>query len=171
MTVAPIIRTTEPSAGTVDQQDHLPMLLATAAARFKRCRARFETASARFELADRLASMGWSDLAAREATAALDMIAQLSIELGDRHGPSTASASRAVAEGMESLTRREQQVLALLAEGLTNRQIGKRLNVSEHTAHHHVAHILNKLGLPSRAAAAAHAVSTGRTGGLRVVPG
>ena len=51
----------------------------------------------------------------------------------------------------------------LLAEGLTNRQIAERLVVSEHTVHRHVTNILRKLDLPSRAAAAAHAVR----GGLR----
>jgi DNA-binding NarL/FixJ family response regulator len=59
------------------------------------------------------------------------------------------------------VTRREREVLALLAEGLTNREIASRLVVSEHTVHRHVTNILRKLGLPSRAAAAAHAVRTG----------
>jgi DNA-binding NarL/FixJ family response regulator len=49
----------------------------------------------------------------------------------------------------------------LLAEGLTNRQVAERLVVSEHTVHRHVTNILRKLGLPSRAAAAAFAVRSG----------
>ena len=49
----------------------------------------------------------------------------------------------------------------LLAEGLTNRQIAERLVVSEHTVHRHVTNILRKLDLPSRRAAAAHAVRSG----------
>jgi Bacterial regulatory proteins, luxR family/Methyltransferase domain len=52
-------------------------------------------------------------------------------------------------------------VLRLLAEGLTNRQIADRLVVSEHTVHRHVTNILRKLDLPSRTAAAAHAVQAG----------
>ena len=52
-------------------------------------------------------------------------------------------------------------MLALLAEGLTNRQIADRLVLSEHTVHRHVANILRKLDLPSRAAAAAHAARVG----------
>ena len=59
------------------------------------------------------------------------------------------------------LTRREAEVLALLTEGLTNRQIAERLVVSEHTVHRHVTNLLRKLDLPSRTAAAAHAVRSG----------
>jgi DNA-binding NarL/FixJ family response regulator len=59
------------------------------------------------------------------------------------------------------VTARERDVLRLLAEGLTNREIGERLVVSEHTVHRHVTNILRKLELPSRAAAAAYAVRAG----------
>lgn len=52
-------------------------------------------------------------------------------------------------------------MLRLLADGLTNRQIAERLVVSEHTVHRHVTNILRKLALPSRTAAAAHAVRAG----------
>jgi NarL family two-component system response regulator LiaR len=63
----------------------------------------------------------------------------------------------------DPLTPREREVLSLLADGLTNRQIAERLVVSEHTVHRHVTNLLRKLGLPSRAAAAAHAVRSGLT--------
>jgi RNA polymerase sigma factor (sigma-70 family) len=59
------------------------------------------------------------------------------------------------------ITAREREVLDLLAEGLTNRQIAERLVLSEHTVHRHVTNILRKLDLPSRTAAAAHAVRAG----------
>jgi DNA-binding NarL/FixJ family response regulator len=61
------------------------------------------------------------------------------------------------------LTPREREVLVLVAEGLTNRDIAKRLVVSEHTVHRHVTNILHKLGLPSRAAAATVATRHGLT--------
>jgi DNA-binding NarL/FixJ family response regulator len=46
------------------------------------------------------------------------------------------------------------EVLDLVAQGLTNRDIAARLVLSEHTVNRHVANILRKLGLSSRAAAA-----------------
>jgi DNA-binding CsgD family transcriptional regulator len=55
------------------------------------------------------------------------------------------------------LTPREIDVLALLADGLTNREIASRLFISDKTASVHVSHILNKLSVPNRAAAAATA--------------
>jgi DNA-binding NarL/FixJ family response regulator len=52
-------------------------------------------------------------------------------------------------------------VLALLAEGKSNRLIAETLFLSERTIESHVAHILNKLGLDSRTAAAAFAIRSG----------
>jgi two-component system response regulator DevR len=59
------------------------------------------------------------------------------------------------------LTRRERHVLALLAEGLTNREIAVRIVVAEVTARDHVQRILRKLELPDRNAAAAMAIRLG----------
>jgi LuxR family transcriptional regulator, maltose regulon positive regulatory protein len=52
------------------------------------------------------------------------------------------------------LSPREREVLGLVAEGLTNQDIARRLVLSEHTVHRHMTNILRKLGLTSRAAAA-----------------
>ena len=49
------------------------------------------------------------------------------------------------------LTARERDVVALIADGLTNRQIAERLVISERTADRHVSNILSKLGLATRA--------------------
>lgn len=57
--------------------------------------------------------------------------------------------------GLEALTDRERQVLTLVADGLTDAQIGERLVLSPHTVHRHVANARMKLGVRSRAAAAA----------------
>jgi non-specific serine/threonine protein kinase len=59
------------------------------------------------------------------------------------------------------LTHREQQVAGLVAEGLSNRAIATRLGIVERTAISHVEHIMNKLGLHSRAHIAAWAVRHG----------
>ncbi len=55
------------------------------------------------------------------------------------------------------LTRRELEVLSLVAAGRTNREIAARLVISEHTARRHVQNIFAKLGISSRAAATAYA--------------
>jgi DNA-binding CsgD family transcriptional regulator len=59
------------------------------------------------------------------------------------------------------LTPRELDVLKLVAQGLSNPDIARRLVLSEHTVHRHLANILRKLDLSSRAAAAAWGVRTG----------
>lgn len=56
---------------------------------------------------------------------------------------------------LQLLSAREREVLALVADGLSNTHIAMRLGLSEHTAKRHVANILLKLDLPSRVAAAA----------------
>jgi pimeloyl-ACP methyl ester carboxylesterase/DNA-binding CsgD family transcriptional regulator len=79
-------------------------------------------------------------------------------------GPATAGpelgADRAPAAG-EELTSRETEVLALVAGGLSDREIAERLVLSPHTVHRHVANIRTKLGLPTRAAAVAAAARRG----------
>jgi DNA-binding NarL/FixJ family response regulator len=65
------------------------------------------------------------------------------------------------ARDAEELTPRECDVLRLVAEGKSDTEIARELVLSPHTVHRHVANILRKLGLHSRAAAAAQA---GRAG-------
>jgi LuxR family transcriptional regulator, maltose regulon positive regulatory protein len=134
-------------------------LLEDAVDGFHASRAPYETACARLELATTLAALDRADAATEEATAAFDLFVELGAEVD-------ASRARRVLEGVPGLpaatvTARERQVLGLLAEGLTNRQIAERLVVSEHTVHRHVTNILRKLDLPSRTAAAAYAVRSG----------
>jgi DNA-binding NarL/FixJ family response regulator len=71
-------------------------------------------------------------------------------------GPEPAAATL-----VEPLTAREDQVLQLLAEGLTNRAIARRLGISEHTVKFHVNAILGKLAAQSRADAVMRATRLG----------
>ncbi|CAM5375661.1 response regulator [Streptomyces pilosus] len=60
-----------------------------------------------------------------------------------------------------ALTRRETEVLALVAEGLSNQGIGERLHLTRATVKSHLAHVYAKLGVDSRTAAVAAALGLG----------
>jgi DNA-binding CsgD family transcriptional regulator len=64
-------------------------------------------------------------------------------------------------EGPAELTPREREVAALLADGLSNGELGSRLFISPRTASVHVSNILAKLGMTSRTEIAAYAVRAG----------
>ena len=84
------------------------------------------------------------------ATRDADAAASLLRELG--------APGRTFRKGHGALTRRETEVLSLLAEGCSNAQIAERLYISRRTAEHHVGRILSKLGLRNRTEAAAYAL-------------
>jgi DNA-binding CsgD family transcriptional regulator len=71
----------------------------------------------------------------------------------EEHLQPVARTSKAA--GLDVLSAREREVLELVAKGLSNAAIAERLGLSEHTAKRHVANILLKLDLRTRAAAAA----------------
>ena len=76
-----------------------------------------------------------------------------------------ASASRATLKaGRSPLTDRELEVAALVAEGLTNKEVATRLHLSVRTAENHVLNVMNKLGLDNRAQLAAWFVRSRSTG-------
>jgi DNA-binding CsgD family transcriptional regulator len=116
-----------------------------------------EAAEARMEIA-RAIAVDHRALAVEEARAALatfrdlgaarasDEAAALLRDLGAGGPPGTR------VDGV--LTEREKQVLGLLAQGMTNAQIGRTLFISEKTAGHHVSRILSKTGARNRAEAA-----------------
>jgi DNA-binding CsgD family transcriptional regulator len=72
-----------------------------------------------------------------------------------------ALAAGAGPESMHGLSQRELEVLRLVAEGLSNREIAAKLVISEHTVARHVQNIFAKLDLSSRAAATAFAFEHG----------
>jgi DNA-binding CsgD family transcriptional regulator len=141
--------------------DRARALLEDAVDCFERAGAPFEAARAQLELATCLIALRRVEEAEREATASLGRL----LELGAGLDAGRARRVLAVAGGdrapLGELTPREREVLRLLADGLTNRQIAERLVLSEHTVHRHVANLLRKLDLPSRTAAASHAVRSG----------
>ena len=63
------------------------------------------------------------------------------------------------------LSERELEVLGLMAAGMTNREIGDRLFITQKTASHHVSSVLGKLGVRTRSQAAAEAVRLNLAGG------
>ncbi len=71
------------------------------------------------------------------------------------------NTSRATGEFTEALTKREREVLQMLAAGLGNKEIAAKLNISDHTAKFHVGSILSKLGAASRAEAVAMGIRRG----------
>ena len=74
----------------------------------------------------------------------------------------TAGDGRSGPKGFGSLSRRENEVVLLLSEGLTNAEIASRLYISTKTAGHHVSNILMKTGLRSRGEVAAWALRIAR---------
>lgn len=131
---------------------------------FDRAQMPVDLAHARLQLA-RLHASDRPEVAIAEARAALeafegleaardaDAAAALVRELG---GPARTGPRRRT-----PLTRREAEVLDLLALGLSNPEIGVRLHISRKTAEHHVGEVLGKLGLRNRAEAAAYAARRG----------
>jgi two-component system NarL family response regulator len=95
---------------------------------------------------------------------AVRLLADLTVP--SRPPPPPIGADRA-SKGMvdDTLSEREQEVLALLAEGLRNREIADRLFITEATVKTHVRHILEKLQFRNRAEAAAYAARRQRPGG------
>jgi DNA-binding NarL/FixJ family response regulator len=130
---------------------------------FARLALRLQVAQTRLELARALvvqsppaaietARHARNELEALGASREADAAAALMRSLGAR--------GRAGPRSLGSLSRRETEVLRLLGEGLSNREIAERLFISPKTAEHHVSRIYGKLGLKSRAEAAAYAVRT-----------
>jgi DNA-binding CsgD family transcriptional regulator len=161
-------------AGTSD-----PDAWATAAAAWNDLHRPHRAAYARWRQAEAVLTAGHGSEAGdclRDAAAAAHNYAPLlseirslatlaRLDLRDKHfdsGPSETAQPLPY-----GLTPREAAVLRLVADGLTNTQIGNRLFISNKTASVHVTHILNKLGVRNRTQAAAQAQRAGLLGAER----
>jgi DNA-binding CsgD family transcriptional regulator len=134
---------------------HLELALAA----FVQAEIPFRAAQTRLSIASSLRYTD-ADVAAAEAATALSIFE----DLGAGHDADAAAAllrdlgvkaARTGPRNIGRLTKREQEVLALVGEGLSNPEIADRLFLSRKTVEHHVARVLSKLGLRGRAAAAA----------------
>lgn len=129
---------------------------------FERCRSPYEVAECRAALAAVVASDGRRDAAldlAISAASGFDALgAKRSVREVDRLLGELGGRRSA---GTGSLTKRETEVLVLVAEGLSNRELAERLFVSEHTVHRHLSNVYTRLGVSSRAAAVAVAAERG----------
>jgi len=115
-------------------------------------------AAAQYRLARVLARRkrsGDRDEAAALATGAASVAG--SLQLRPLEDSARTLAESLAGRGQDPLTRREREVAALVAQGLSNRQIAAAAHISERTAESHVQHILVKLGLGSRTQIAAWA--------------
>jgi DNA-binding NarL/FixJ family response regulator len=134
--------------------------LREASSAFARAQMPMELARARLELANVFLDER-PEVAIAEARAALEVFEGLAA------GPDAIAAARTLRAaqrragsaqtGSTPLSKRETEVLELLGHGLSNPEIADRLFISRKTVEHHVSNILAKLGLRSRAEAAAHA--------------
>ncbi len=141
--------------------------LGEALAAFERHDLPFEAARTRLDLARTVAATD-PEAAAGHAAGALRALRRLGAA-GEAAAAAALLRELGVIPGPEPrdpgvLTRREQEVLALVADGLSNPEIAERLFLSRKTVAHHVSSILTKLALRSRAEAAAYAARTRGSG-------
>jgi len=118
----------------------------------------YEAARTRMLIAAACRALGDDDSAESELAGAIPVFDRLNAV---RDAAAARAGLHVAAPPSSGLTSREEEVLAHIAKGLTNRQIAESLVVSEKTVATHVGHILTKLGLPSRAAATAYAYEHG----------
>jgi DNA-binding CsgD family transcriptional regulator/tetratricopeptide (TPR) repeat protein len=124
--------------------------------RWQRLEAPYEAARVRVLIGHACRALGDEEAAALEHKAARSEFERLGAqpELARLDAPSPTGPSTAG----NPLTARELQVLRLISSGRTNKEIADELCLSERTIDRHVSNILSKLDVPTRAAAAVHAV-------------
>jgi LuxR family maltose regulon positive regulatory protein len=133
----------------------------------------YETAQARLWLSRTLTASDEVAAAEEEALAAVKLFGSVAARLGVRESWAALAAARGDPSGRSPLavlneplhdfplSAREIEVLKLVGDGLSNPQIAKRLVLSPHTVHRHVANIMSKLMVTSRTAAVGQAARRG----------
>jgi non-specific serine/threonine protein kinase len=106
-------------------------------------------------------ALGEVDFAAAKKAGSETALREIASGILGGNGPNARGAATPGQARRSGLTPREVEVLRLIRDGLSNRDIGERLFVSERTAQTHVQHILDKLDVGTRAEAAADAVERG----------
>lgn len=94
------------------------------------------------------------DTQAEELCRAIHAAAAGQVQLSPEAAARLMRELRGPGSGVDALSEREREVLALLAQGLSNREIGERLSITEKTVKSHVGGVLSKLGVHSRTQAA-----------------
>lgn len=90
-----------------------------------------------------------------------DLVVGPAVEWQTRADTRVGSSREPVDRPVETLTPRELDVLALLADGVGNREIASRLDISEHTVKFHLSAIFGKLGASTRTDAVRRALRSG----------
>ena len=135
------------AAAGLGELDRARLALDDAVALFDRSEMPYEAARARADLAGVLRRVGATESAEQEERRSLEALAVLGVAPTDTR--------------KDVLSPRELEVLRLIADGRTDRDIAGELSISEHTVHRHVSNVLAKLALSSRSAAVARAAKAG----------
>jgi DNA-binding NarL/FixJ family response regulator len=101
------------------------------------------------------------DTESQELRRAIKAAAVGQIQLSPRVTARLLHEIRAPEKTLELLTERETEVLELLAQGKSNKEISRTLDIAEQTVKSHVSHILDKFGVASRTQAALYAIRSG----------
>ncbi len=101
------------------------------------------------------------DTDAHELRRAIKAAAAGQVQLSPQAAARLLREVRTPEKSEEPLTGRETEVLRLLAQGRSNKEIAGTLSIAEQTVKTHVSHILDKLGVPSRTQAALYAIRSG----------
>jgi NarL family two-component system response regulator LiaR len=101
------------------------------------------------------------DTEAHELRRAIKSAAAGQVQLAPQAAARLMREVRTPEKSCEALTEREMDVLRLLAQGHSNKEIAQNLSIGEQTVKTHVSHILDKLGVPSRTQAALYAMRIG----------